>query len=159
MSAIVLEAIAAELATLVRLVPTPEAPYGYGRDLSCVDDITETLEEVDPDSPLGVAQAVVRRLTTTKGTLPDEPDYGLNLRDFLNAGVPASDLPSLAGQIKLEVLKDDRVENALVTVSLPDTRSLGVTIQLTLYDPALQPFTLTLALTDSATLLQLEAAP
>lgn len=158
MSAIVLNAIAAELATLERLVPTPEEPFGYGRDLSCVDDITETLEEVDPDSPLGVAQAIARRLTTTKGTLPDEPDYGLNLRDFLNAGVPASDLAGLAGRIKLEVLKDDRVEDATVTVSIPDARSLSVSIQLTLYDPALQPFSLTLALTDSETLLELEAA-
>jgi hypothetical protein len=157
MSAIVFDAIAAEIALLTPLVPTPVEPYGYGTDLSCVSDVTETLEEVDPESALGVAQAAARRLTTARGSLPDDPDYGLDVRGYLNRGVSSREYVDFAGQIKLELLKDDRIEDAAVTVIAPDTTSLSVQVRLTPFDPSLQPFAFTLAVTSSEVLLELEA--
>lgn len=158
MSAIVLDAIAADIATLVSLVPTPVEPFGFGTDLSCVSDISETLDEVDPFSALGIAQAVARRLCTARGTLPDDEEYGLDVRGYLNRGVPTIELRDFAGQIRLEVLKDDRVEDAQVEVTSPESTSLTVSIHLTPYDYSVQPFSLTLAVTSSAVLLELEAA-
>jgi hypothetical protein len=158
MSAIVLEAIAAELATLERLVPTPEDPFYYGRDLSCVTDITETLEEVDPASPVAVVQAVARRYLTERGSLPDDPNYGFDIRGFLNRATPVRELSDVAGQARLEALKDDRVEDAQVVVSMPSTSEIGVSVTLTLVDPTVDPISFTLALTSSDVILQIEAA-
>lgn len=158
MSTIVLDVVAAEIATLARLVPTPVEPFGYGTDLSCVSDLTETLDEIDPNSALGIAQFVARRLTTAKGSLADDEDFGLDVRGYLNRGVPTIELRDFAGQIRMEVAKDDRIEDCAVEVTAPTSSDLNISIYITPYDASLQPFSLTLAVTASDVLLQLEAA-
>lgn len=154
MSALVTDFIAAEVAALKREVETPIAPFGYGSDLSCVDDITDTAAEVDPFSRLALAEAVARRLTTARGTVLDDLDYGLDLRRFLNAGVSTSELAGLAGQIRMEVQKDDRVDRCAATVTLPSATELSVKIVVTPIDPRLGTFTLTLAVTSSTVLME-----
>jgi hypothetical protein len=42
--------LAEGIAELVRLVPAPTAPLGYGVDLHCTTDIRDDLAEVDPFS-------------------------------------------------------------------------------------------------------------
>lgn len=153
MSSIVLDSIAADIATLERIEQAPGEPLGYGRDLSCVDDVTEMLDEVDPSSPLGIAQGVVRRLTTPRGALPDDGEYGLDLRGLLNRGVPASELAQLGGKIRNEVIADDRIESATVTVTYAGA-GLRVVILLMPVAPALQSFTLILAVTSGAVLIE-----
>jgi hypothetical protein len=155
MSTIVLDAIDAELALLEREVPTPSDPttFGYGTDLSCVSDITDELTEVDPYSPLAVGEAVIRRLTTPRGTLPDDPDYGIDLRSYCNRGVTLRELRDLAGTCRSEILKDDRIEDATVTITSSGT-SLAVVVQLALAQPGVQPFTLTFAVTSGAAVLE-----
>lgn len=145
MSQIVKDAIAEELALLTRVTPEPLEPLGYGTDLSCVEDITEDLAEVDQDSPLGVAQAVARRLITPRGGLPDDPSYGLDIRGYANRGVTIAEQRDLASQIRAEVTKDDRVADAVVTVTVPSLDTMSVRLQLTPEDPNLAPFALTFA--------------
>lgn len=143
---IVHDTIAAELALLERLEPIPLAPFGYGQDLDCTTDIDENLLEVDPSSKTALAQALLRRLSCPRGRLPDDADYGFDLRGMLNRGTDANALRDLAGQIKGEVLKDDRIDGADVTTTYTaQTETLDVTLWVVAVDPALGEFSLTFA--------------
>jgi hypothetical protein len=154
MSQLVLDAIAASTAELTRLVPVPTGPLGYGTDLSCVEDVTEDLAEVDPFSPQAIGEALLRRLTTPRGQLPDDPNYGMDLRGYCNRGVPTGELREIAGQIRSEVTKDDRVEDVSVVVTVPALNAMSVRIDVTPADPSLDPFTLTFAVTSGQLLLE-----
>jgi hypothetical protein len=154
MSAIVLDAITLSMAELVREVAEPTGDLFYGRDLSCVSDLTEDLAEVAADSTLGIAQAAVRRLTTARGGLPDDPDYGLDVRRFCNQGTPLAELRDLAGMIRVEVAKDDRIEDAIVGVSAPLNGELAIEVKIRPALPGVAPFSLTLAVTSGAVLME-----
>lgn len=149
-----LDAIAAEMALLVREVPTPVAPFGYGTDMSAVLDLDEDMADVSPSATLAIAEALMRRLVTPNGTLFDDPDYGEDIRGYLNRGCTAQDLRDMEGKIRNEVTKDDRVDEATVRVTLQSALQILITIQVTPADPVLGVFSLTLALTDAALLLQ-----
>lgn len=139
------EAFAAELAELARLVPQPASTLGYGSDLSCVTDVTEDMAELDPFSVQGIGEAAVRRLTTPRGALLDDPDYGLDVRAFANRATTLAELQELQGRCSLELAKDDRIESASVLVLYDSrARSLSVSIYITPAD-ALGPFTYTFA--------------
>jgi hypothetical protein len=149
------DAIAADLAALERVQTAPAPPHGYGSDLWCTDDLREDMAEVDGHSTLALAQAVVRRLDCPRGALPDDPDYGIDLRGYCNRGVTADGVRSLAGAIRAEVTKDDRVERASVTVTpSPTGTELAITLAVEARDPALGGFTLTLAATSAQVLLE-----
>lgn len=140
--------IAAETAKLVRLVPTPTGALGYGTDLSCTSDLTETMDEVDPLSPVAIQQSLIRRLTTRRGRLPDDPSYGLDIRGFLNHGTPASEFIAIEGQIRQEVLKDDRVSSAVVAAAYAaQTKTLTIKLSFVPVDSRATFFTLTFAIT------------
>lgn len=149
------DAIAAAIAELERVTEVPSGPFGYGTDISCAGDLTETMEEVDGFSTLALAQALVRRLDCARGQLPDDPDYGIDVRSYCNRGATTQDIRSLASRIRGEVTKDDRVDTATVTVTPSSTGDeLGVKVAVTPYDARLGPFTLTLAVTSAAVLIE-----
>lgn len=150
MSPIVEAAIAEELAKIERVVATPEPPYGYGSDLSCDSDLREDMGEVDGLSLLGLAQAIVRRLDCPRGALPDDPNYGIALRSFLNRGTTADELRALAGQTRAEIEKDDRVASASVVVTPSSVGDrLAISIVVAPIDPRIGGFSLTLAITSA----------
>jgi hypothetical protein len=154
MSQIVDDAIAAELATLTRVAEVPTGDLGYGVDLWCIDDLTEDMAEVDPFSVEAISQALIRRLTTPRGSLPDDDNYGFDLRGYCNRGVTLTDLQSLTQQIAGEVRKDDRVSDATVIVAYSTTaRSISVSLTITPTDP-LGTFTLVFAVTNDGALIQ-----
>lgn len=153
MSQVVLEAIDIDVAILVRDVEAPTGALGYGREVSCIEDLLPDLGEVDAVSWRGIGEATIRRLTTARGMLPEDPNYGLDVRMFLNRAVPRSDLRDVAGQIRLEVTKDDRIESASVGATTPDWRSLHLEVRI-VPASALGPFSLVFAVTDSAVLLE-----
>lgn len=154
MNAIVADAIASETALLTREVATPVAPFGWGTDISCDRDLDEAMPEVSGD--LALAQALVRRLDCPRGALPDDGDYGIDLRANLNRGLTVTEVRGLAGSIRSELTKDDRVDTVAVTVTpTPTGESLRVSIQVTPRDPSLGgPFSLTLAVTDGGVLVE-----
>jgi len=152
---IVRDSIASQVAELERLVPTPAEPLGYGRDLSCVDDITANCDEVDVFSVTAIGEATIRRLSTARGTLVDDPDFGLDLRAFCNRGVPAHELAPLEGAVRNEVTKDDRIDSASVTATYTaQSSSLLVQIRIVPVDPRLGVFGLTLAVSSADVLLE-----
>lgn len=139
--------IAAGIAALARVATTPVAPYGFGRDLVCVEDLTTTLRETDPTTVESLAQDLFHRITTERGTILDDPDFGTDARDFLSAGATPTVLLAIGGQLSLECLKDDRVNKADVDVVTGASSALNVTLAITPADPALRPFTMIVALT------------
>lgn len=149
-------AIAAELSTLTREVDVPTGQLGYGTDLSCVLDVTPTLDEVDPMSRVAVAQAVIRSLITPRGAVLDAPDYGLDLRGMLNRGLTNTEIRALADQCRAEARKDDRVEDATVTMTYTDsTKTMDVRVVLQCVDPVLGTFDFVFAVTaDGAALIE-----
>jgi hypothetical protein len=115
-----------------RVVPTE---LGYGVDLSCVTDLTPTLEEVDPRSQRAISEAVVRRYITPRGGVIDDQAYGLDLRSNCNRGITTDALNRLAGSVRAEAKKDDRVEEADATIRYDYARArLPVQVTLTAKD-------------------------
>lgn len=152
-------ALALQLADLEAVTDPPMEPLYYGRDLSCVTDC-DALYSLTPasPSPLIVAQAVTRRFITPRGGLLDEPDYGLDLRGYLNRGVEQSDLRALEIRARLETLKDERVSDCDLEVEIStDFTALTVTVRLTPVDTSTRPFSFVVSVTDAQVLLDLES--
>lgn len=149
------DAIAASLAELEPDVDTPVEPFGYGTDLWCDTDLREDMAMVDGSTTLALAQALARRLDCPRGALPDDPDYGFDLKSYCNRGLTTDAIRALAGQVRAEVEKDDRVDRASVTVTPTPTGSeLRVELAVTPVDARLGRFDLTLALTSAEVLIE-----
>lgn len=154
MSQTVTDRIAEELATLTQTVDFPVAPFGYGSDISCDFDVDPLVREVDGFAMLALAQAIVRRLDTPRGSLPDDKNYGIDIRSMVNRGVTADDVRALAGQIRSEIDKDDRVDSLTVTVAPNSVGSeLRVELAVRPVDATIGTFTLTLSATSASILI------
>lgn len=105
-------------------------PQSLGTDFDAVDDITYDWA-MAPDERTAFAQALYRRLRTSRGALCRPPDaasnptsqtygrdYGGNVMRFLLESGLTSD--QMALEIEAELLKDERVR--LVRVLIEDTR-------------------------------------
>ena len=123
----------------------------YGTDIS-------TSPTLDPSfGPLTgsrvVAEAVARRLTTPRGTLPDDPNYGTDLRAWLNESMTPATLTQVRSAAERECLKDERLQSADATVSY-DAASGTLSVVLALALSAGPTFRLVLGVTAvSVTLL------
>jgi hypothetical protein len=149
----VLTDVATMITELARLVPAPVAPLAYGTEIACGTELDANMGEVDPNSVEAIGMALQRRLITAAGTLWDDPDYGEDIRGFLNRATTADDLRDLSGRVRNEIVKDDRVEVASVRVAMAGT-SLSIGATVTPVNAALGVFTLTFALTDATLALQ-----
>lgn len=136
------------------------AGVSYGRDLSCflrnvslpmpdgstfvtvTFDLSTDMAEVDGRQ--GLAEALARRLVTTRGTLLDDPDYGFDVRQYLNDDLAPRDLALIASGCEQEMLKDERVLRASATATLLNGVLL---ISISVID-AKGPFKLTLSAAD-----------
>lgn len=138
---VVSDQIALQLAALPVLPRTAPLALGWGVDLSCVTDVTERMDEVDPSKPTAVGQAVVRRYITPRGGVIDDANYGFDLRGYVNHGSTDETITQLSGQIRAEAVKDERVLDAVADLSF-DTRMISVSLTLTLSDPTSTPYDL-----------------
>ena len=155
MSAEVKASIAAQLATLTQTVDFPIAPLGYGSDISGAYDLDPNMAEVRGLTTLALGQSIVRRLDTPRGSLPDDKDFGIDLRSYVNRGVTAQDVRALGGQIQNELRKDDRIRTAAIVVRSNATGSeLRIEISIEPFDATLGGFTLTLSASSAAVLLE-----
>lgn len=162
---VVEDAIEAELTVLSRLVAAPTGDLGYGVDLSCTTDVVETLDglaEVDPFSTRAIGEATIRRWTTDRLSLPDDPDYGINVLKYANRGTTQNELRDLSGELRNEALKDDRIDSITVSVTYTSaTRTLFISATITPVDITTGEgspegkFTLTLSVTDGVVLAEL----
>ena len=106
----VLDYMATQTADLVRYKSEPVSPFGWGSDLDCADDLTENMAELQKDDLLLVVQSCYRRLSTPRGLLEDDPDYGFDVVGLLHSGLTARDMSRVSGQVVAELTKDDRLE-------------------------------------------------
>ncbi len=104
-----------------------------------------------------VAQALFRRLITSRGTLQDGPDgevYGLDLQDFIGSVGPRNAIDALPDVVRAEMVKDDRVESAEAAVdavyATDGTVTLTISISVTLADEG-GDFVLTVAASEVST--------
>lgn len=147
--------IANELETLVQIVDFPTAPFGYGSDISGADDLDRTMAETEGFATLTLAQSLVRRLDTPRGTLPDDKNWGISVPAYLNNGSTDEGIRQIAGQIRAELLLDDRVDSLTVRVApSSNARTLRIEVQVTPLAAAAGPFTLTLNASDAGLLLE-----
>lgn len=92
-----------------------------------------------------VGEAMIRRLSTPRGGLFYDPNYGTDLREWVNQGIRAKDVPRLAGLIAQECEKDDRVYSAVATI---DTSVPGGGFAVSIFIVTIAgPFTLDLTVT------------
>lgn len=110
------------------LSPLPDG--SLGTDLDVTTDIPLRWNLVTGNKNLG--RALARRLSTPRGTLPWDPNYGFDLRGSLNAGLTQTELSQLRGAISSECEKDERVASASADVTYNyATSSLTVNITVT----------------------------
>ena len=65
-----------------------------------------------------VAEAVLRRWSTTRGRLVDDPNYGTNVTDSISDDLSPRDIARLNQSLAAEAQKDERVLKAVVSVTL-----------------------------------------
>lgn len=99
-----------------------DAELGYGRDLFCATSVTDDLREVDPLSPLGIAQTLFRFLLSVRETIPDAPGRGLGVQGWVSAGVTFNQLRAYGGMVRGEADQDDRIADTEVDVTLEGSR-------------------------------------
>lgn len=147
--------LAAYLENVERIVDPPEPPLGFGSDMSCVDDLTEDMAEVDGRTTRALAEALIRRIGTPRGSVLDAPDYGIDLRSYLHRGSTQAELLGLAGDVANEWRKDDRVERVEVEINVIELgRILRGRGRVYPADPSINPFTLTFGITDAAVAIE-----
>jgi hypothetical protein len=111
--------VAAQIALLPVADRVAPDALGYGVDLSCVLDITPDAAEVDPQSTRALGEALVRRFISPRNSVLDDESYGLDLRARCNAAMAQQELTGLRSMVRRECLKDDRVDDAAVTLTFP----------------------------------------
>ena len=118
----------------------------FGQDSNCVTDVgLFDLQITDPVTL--VAQRIIRRLTTPRGSLAsvgDDPNFGWDIRQLINAKLSPSSISQYQALIQGECLKDEQVSAATVTISGTDG-NISVSVSLT---SAVGPFSLTLPVQD-----------
>ena len=105
-------------------------------------DISPAMQQVTGRKALG--QAVLRRLTTPTGQLPDYPAYGYDVRDMVGR---IFDIEAERAAILAQCLAEEEVQNATVDIVLDDD-VYTITIGLTTAD---EPYELTLNVSELET--------
>ena len=127
----------------------------YGYDIG----MGPTLIDLDPNMiDIGgrtlLVQSCVRRLVTYRGTLIDDPNYGTDVRVFLNDDVTPTGLAMYGAAVDAELVKDERVLRSSTTCTFVANVLM---LSISLVDGA-GPFRLTLAVSNvTVTLLTVTA--
>lgn len=85
----------------------------YGTDLSCIEDLEEECRVIS-EPRLILAQALIRRWSTPRSTLPDDEDYGTDLSENINEDVDALAIARISQEARAEALKDERVVDCTI---------------------------------------------
>jgi phage baseplate assembly protein W len=85
---------------------------------SCWGGVTDvTTPSVMVTGNTAIAQMLLRRFTTPRGRLLSDPNFGLDLTNYVNTAVTSATLASLAKQCNQEATKDERVRSAAITLT------------------------------------------
>ena len=120
-----------------------QAAPAYGTDLSGITDLDASMSETSGIQGLG--QALARRISTPRGTLPDDPNYGYDVAAELNDDLAPSDLPRIGSNCDAEFKKDQRVFSSQTTVELAPLPDGTLTVTAAVVPAGGPSFTLTLS--------------
>jgi phage baseplate assembly protein W len=113
----------------------------FGTDVLCFPGLDETFSLASGGRV--VAEALARRLSTPRGSLPFHPDYGLDVRAWLNDAISQDLLYRLKASAERECEQDERVEAVEVAVTyVQATQALRLRVTAT---TAQGPFRFTLS--------------
>lgn len=113
-----------------RYQPAGAGAAELGSDVSAVPDLDPLFTLYTGQQVLG--EAILRRLKTTRGGLYYAPNYGKDLRMYLNAAIDAAKLMSIKNDIERECENDERVLTAVASIAFtPATETLTGRIQVT----------------------------
>ena len=118
----------------------------FGRDLRTVVDANGNVDltpgMLESTGRAVLAERLVRRQTTRRGTVVDAPNDCFDVRDWMSSEFSPTKTSQLRGTIRAELMKDQAVRNVVVTVTYNSARkSLVIVEQI---DSSEGPFTLTL---------------
>ena len=123
-----------------------QLPWG-----SCLATLPNAQGQIDltPDMQIAtgrqvIAQSLVRRQTTPRGSVLTSPNDCLDIRQMISQGVTQSQLQAYASSLRTELLRDQRVLSAAVQISYDPVKNV-TTITENVQTSA-GPFTLTLTL-------------
>lgn len=113
-----------------------------GTDIDCVSDLDPSFGLVSGNMTL--AQAIARRLTTARGSLFYDEDYGTDLNQTINDSAGPVGARGTSGTFRLraaieaEAMKDERVMSAKAEVSLASSDAFSVRLTLATADGPLE---------------------
>lgn len=125
----------------------PINPTDFGTTLSLTFDLDAMGATVSGLTAL--AQALIRRITTPRGRLLSDPNYGYDIAGELEDDVTTQQVNAIAANVDAEFLKDQRVFSSVTTVTLQGDGQLDVASQV---QSALGPFSLVFSLSPSGIL-------
>ncbi len=125
----------------------PVSPTDFGTTLSLTFDLDAMGATVSGLTAL--AQALIRRITTPRGRLLSDPNYGYDIAGELEDDVTTQQVNAIAANVDAEFLKDQRVFSSVTTVTLQTDGQLDVASQV---QSALGPFSLVFSLSPSGIL-------
>lgn len=122
----------------------PASPFGsdvwIGPNAQGILDLDPSLREV---SGLPVLiQSVVMRLTTPTGSAIDAPDDCIDLRSYISKGLTVAQIGQVKNVITTQLLRDQRILNAQVSVSFSFQTSIMTVVMA--IQSSIGPFTLTI---------------
>lgn len=119
----------------------------YGQDLSATKRLN--YGRIVSGGEL-LAEAAYRRLITVRGTLLDDPNYGLGLVRWLQTEYTPAMLAALPAIIRLELMKDQRLDSVNVEIESTRNASSAVAMQIEITGAGVngEGFSLVLAVTD-----------
>jgi hypothetical protein len=95
--------------------PASAGDPDFGSDISLYPDLDETWTPIDGRRML--AEQILRRITTERGTLDFWPNDGIDIRDFLRDVITADTLFQNKQLLQNEIEKDERVFEAPVSMT------------------------------------------
>jgi phage baseplate assembly protein W len=132
------------VATGVFLAPSVGGPtVDFGQDINCLAGLDPRLRLVGGLENLG--QALVARLSTPRGGLFYDPNYGTDLRAYVNESTSSAMLARARADVQAECAKDERVATCTASTSF-DAAALTLLVRVDVQTGA-GPFRLVLAVT------------
>lgn len=122
----------------------------HGTDIKVLPDLAEDDAELATGLDC-LGQDLALRLDTPRGSLISDPDYGLDLRSYLNSAQTPRQILEIIVNVKNELEKDDRVDACDVQASY-SIQARVLTIKATVYTRT-GPYLFTFLVNQDAVLL------
>jgi hypothetical protein len=135
---------------------TQPSQIPYGSCLATMPDANGNLD-LTPDMQMAtgrvvLAQSLIRRQTTPRGSVITSPNDCIDIRQLLSKEMTQTSLQALASLIKTELIKDQRVTSVSVQISVDALGNATITENI---GTAQGPFSLTLGISASGAITQI----